>query len=100
MEITSASGYNRVYRTLGTASVVYVKSYRITYDQTAVQETQQTYLDAQFFVARNGVADPYSLVFSELTNYFAGINNFTFTTSQVLKFSFSLSAYTLTSPGY
>lgn len=40
LEITSASGYNRIFRTTGTAMVYYVSSFRITYDQTAVQASQ------------------------------------------------------------
>lgn len=100
LEITSASGYNRIYRTTGTAIIYYVSSYRVTYDQTNVQSTQKTYLDAEFFTATNGVSDPYSLVFSDPSNYFAGINNFTFSTSQIAQFSFNTTSFALTSSGY
>lgn len=100
LEIVSATGYTRIVRTTGTAGVLYLRNMRINYDQTAVQSTQQTYLDAEFFIGNNGVSDPYSLVFSDSSNYFAGLNNFTFGVNQLAQFSYNPNTFTLTSSGY
>lgn len=100
LEIKSATSYDRIYRTTSTACVSWVKSYRLTYDQTAVQLTQQTYVDGQFMVGSAGVPSSYTA--PQLTSpatYFAGVNNFSFSGSQT-QFSFNTSTFTLTSTGY
>lgn len=75
-------------------------SYRITYDQTAVQATQKTYLDAVFLTGTNTVPSSYSLVWSDPINYFAGVSHFNFSSSQVPRFSYNVTTFTLTSTGY
>lgn len=74
LEIINATSYYRIHATDGTCQVKSASQYRLTYDQTAVQMTQQTYLDAVFFTASNSVPNAYSLTFSDPTNYHCGIN--------------------------
>jgi hypothetical protein len=101
LEIFNSTGYNRIYRTTGTTSVEFVKSYRITYDQTAVQATQQTYLDTQFMVGVNSVPGAYTpFIFSVPENYFAGLNNLSFLASQVPEFTFNLATFSLEPSDY
>lgn len=99
LEIINSTNYYRVHATDGNCRLFYLSQYRITYDQTTVQSSQQTYLDAQFFVVTNGASNPYSLIFSDPTNYHAGINHYNFAGGTVPSFSFDTVAFTLSSAG-
>lgn len=100
LEIINSTSYYRNHATDGNCQLTYASQYRITYDQTAVQATQQTYLDASFFTASNGVPAAYSLVYSSSVNYHAGINHVNFSGSPAPQFDFDTVAFTLSSTGY
>lgn len=100
LEIVDSTTYNRIHATDGNCLLSSASQYRITYDQTAVQATKKTYLDAQFFTGNNSTPNPYSLVFSDPTNYHSGINHFDFSGTVAPKFSYDPVTFTLTSTGY
>ena len=73
---------------------------RIIYDQTAVQQTKQTYLDAGFAVANNSLPQTaISFLFSSTTNFMAGINTFNYSVGAILNFNFSTTTFHLISTG-
>lgn len=100
LEIINSTSYYRVHATDGNCRLSYACQYRITYDQTTVQSTQKTYLDAQFFVGNNSTPSPYSLVFSDPANYHCGLNHYNFTGTTAPQFSYDPVTFTLTSTGY
>ena len=101
LEVVNSTNYNRIYSTDSTCRILQSAQYRLTFDQTALQATQTTYVDVTFFIGTNGVAAPFSLIFSDPTNIIAGFNNIAFSgTGPAPQFSFDPITLTLTSPGY
>lgn len=100
LEIINSTSYYRIHATDGNCLLSYACQYRITYDQTAVQSTQKTYLDAQFFTGSNGTPNSYSLIFSDPTNYHCGVNHYNFSGTIAPEFRFDPVTFTLTSTSY
>jgi phage-related protein len=50
--------------------------------------------------ASNNTPDPYSLIYSDPTNYFAGVNLYNFTDNTAPQFTYDPIAFSLTSTGY
>lgn len=97
----NATNYKCIYKTSGTTTVSWVAYYSIAYDETAVQETQNRYIDAIFRVATSGVLADYSLIATDSTNYHAGINTFNFSNTNGINFNFSTTNYSIsTSTAY
>jgi hypothetical protein len=85
-EVYNTTHYKCSYKTGGSTRVYSVTYYSLTFDQTAVQETQSQYLDTIFKTGANNVESTLTLKASSATTFHAGLNGFNYTNANGLSF--------------
>lgn len=99
MKIVNATHYSTTVNIGHYAKLYNLGASRVIFDLTMFQSDPNGFASVQFKFTDTTGPLPYSQVYSHYTNFFAGINTFDFSSSQLVKFDFNVATFQLTTPG-